>query len=1108
MDRLCNLRMLFLPVFMFWTACTTVKLGPTGKVNVSKDDLGMMTTFRKLREPSIDRPYFEIALGKARQVKRVTSSEYRFKTAPTEGFKIINGLSGLSGLIMALAALDYPEEGSDEDVKIRDQKLFWSGVGLFGFGMITWLATNDNKGRTYTKFVETTDVYFDFNGFQPLSGKPVLIESDEPHKKWRVLTDEVGVFKISASEVLPEMSTVQEVRLTVKAQDGVRTDVSFSSSFLRRYTEYLKNLKPAGLITQVAFDDSDSWAANQIIDGAENAALVVTVQNRGEGRGLEVRLGLDCDNSAVAIQEQVYLGTIEPGQTIKKRIPLQADMDIDDGLATFTVYTKEQRGYDARPVKLRVRTRRLEKPALAFTTFKINDGTTGMASGNNNGVAESAETLEISAFVRNSGPGPARNAHLQVTTSSAAIQIRKGEDDLQTVAPGETRQGKTVIHIPRTFAENEIRLQFSARDMLGASVVDKEYRLPVKVRAPILAFDYAIFTSEGVQVNQVSNGEEYQLEITPRNDGTLNANNVEIVVSAPSGVRLREGSHHVALIASGASASHLLFPFSLPRTFNTDRFSFEIRMTQSEFSPVHRTVTVPFLLRKPQLTAQTRFLSATGKNTILQGDYGELNLVVQNNGNLSAEGVVATLEISDAGIDLLEPRYNFGRIPPGATVPHKFKFYVKNSARTGSYVSTLRISQADGFPGFQKTLTFNVEEVGAVVVEVTGEEDVENRSGYPSIPGGAFNQPPRVKVKALGVNEMNQTFEPYVKIQIGISDDKPILGLEPEILVNNKRQTKEMLLRGITKQERQQASGDNELTLVRQIPLSEGLNEIKVSFLDSDNLSDTDRIRVEYRTSRANVYALVVGVSEYASADVEPLKYAHKDAQRFANFLQSPAGGNVPRANIRILTNREATRSNILNSLKDVLGKALENDVVYLYMAMHAVPDRSGYPLFFLTYDSDPNDLLSTGIEQALLQGQLQNRIRSNKVVWIADACHTGTIGSDTIATRASRANLTNRLLREMAKARNGLALFMAASANQTSQEGDRWGGGVFTYYLLKGLQGEADQNQDGFVSLNELARFIRRAVVEATNGAQHPQVYGNYDGGLTVGMVKEAAAK
>lgn len=54
-------------------------------------------------------------------------------------------------------------------------------------------------------------------------------------------------------------------------------------------------------------------------------------------------------------------------------------------------------------------------------------------------------------------------------------------------------------------------------------------------------------------------------------------------------------------------------------------------------------------------------------------------------------------------------------------------------------------------------------------------------------------------------------------------------------------------------------------------------------------------------------YAVVVGISDYQSSDIPDLQFAHHDARAFADWLQSPAGGQVPEANIQLLTEKGAT---------------------------------------------------------------------------------------------------------------------------------------------------------------------------------------------------------
>ena len=93
------------------------------------------------------------------------------------------------------------------------------------------------------------------------------------------------------------------------------------------------------------------------------------------------------------------------------------------------------------------------------------------------------------------------------------------------------------------------------------------------------------------------------------------------------------------------------------------------------------------------------------------------------------------------------------------------------------------------------------------------------------------------------------------------------------------------------------------------------------------------------------------------------------------------------------------------------------------------------------------------------------------------------------------------RFLTRVAEAKDGIAVLSASSANEFSQEGERWGGGhgVFTYYLLRGLKGEAD----GIVTIREVYDYLYRKVAEDTAGGQHPELKGNFDNNLPLGIVR-----
>jgi hypothetical protein len=65
----------------------------------------------------------------------------------------------------------------------------------------------------------------------------------------------------------------------------------------------------------------------------------------------------------------------------------------------------------------------------------------------------------------------------------------------------------------------------------------------------------------------------------------------------------------------------------------------------------------------------------------------------------------------------------------------------------------------------------------------------------------------------------------------------------------------------------------------------------------------------------------------------------------------------------------------------------------------------------------------------------------------------------------------------------------------------------VFTYFLLKGLKGEADKNHDGVVTAGELFAYLQKVVPEATNGKQNPRAMQGLASGLPVSTLKRTQA-
>jgi len=129
-------------------------------------------------------------------------------------------------------------------------------------------------------------------------------------------------------------------------------------------------------------------------------------------------------------------------------------------------------------------------------------------------------------------------------------------------------------------------------------------------------------------------------------------------------------------------------------------------------------------------------------------------------------------------------------------------------------------------------------------------------------------------------------------------------------------------------------------------------------------------------------------------------------------------------------------------------------------------------------------------------------RISAERLIFIADTCYSGASGGRTMVTSKTRANLSDKFYERIAKGK-GRVIISSCSANEISKEDDSLQHGIFSYYMLEGLKGSADQDGDGIITVSELFSYISRTVPEASAQDQHPVKKGETEGELVIGRVK-----
>ena len=192
------------------------------------------------------------------------------------------------------------------------------------------------------------------------------------------------------------------------------------------------------------------------------------------------------------------------------------------------------------------------------------------------------------------------------------------------------------------------------------------------------------------------------------------------------------------------------------------------------------------------------------------------------------------------------------------------------------------------------------------------------------------------------------------------------------------------------------------------------------------------------------------------------------------------------------------------------LRKAKQEDFVVFYFSGHgsSEPGAASDILYLLTHDADPEMLPATAFGFHDIQRALEYYIASERVLIIADACHSGGITQPSMVAMKdvdAENELVYRFLQELGRSSPGRAVFTASESNEKSREGEEWGGGhgAFTYYLLEAMRGKADVDRNGIVTLGETIDFTRSKVQEATGGMQHPDSGGKFDRGMPLSVIR-----
>ncbi|MDA9744091.1 caspase family protein, partial [Candidatus Pelagibacter sp.] len=352
-----------------------------------------------------------------------------------------------------------------------------------------------------------------------------------------------------------------------------------------------------------------------------------------------------------------------------------------------------------------------------------------------------------------------------------------------------------------------------------------------------------------------------------------------------------------------------------------------------------------------------------------------------------------------------------------------------------------------------------------------------------------------------------------------IDNDAPIIEIAEAITVDSQAYTlkgkvkdKSQIYLTIDGRQVQVKKGKFELERFNIDP--DNAEEIKIVAIDKWNnraektvkvtidLQSTDVARVYEDLNPNNVraktdnnkIAIIIGIEKYENLTNLDAKYANRDAKAFKAYATRALG--IKPYNIKMLIDDKAKRGNTLEAFKIWLPKmAGKGDKdIYIFFAGHGLASENGKDLYVLPQDGNAKLLDDTAITRLELISLIK-KVNPKSVTMFFDTCYSGQTRDEEMLVASLLRPI--QIIPEEQDTPDNFTIFSASNYDQVSGGIEEAKHGMFSYYLMLGLEGNADENKDKKITNGELIAYLKDNVsLEALtqNREQDPMLAGDPD--------------
>jgi hypothetical protein len=255
-------------------------------------------------------------------------------------------------------------------------------------------------------------------------------------------------------------------------------------------------------------------------------------------------------------------------------------------------------------------------------------------------------------------------------------------------------------------------------------------------------------------------------------------------------------------------------------------------------------------------------------------------------------------------------------------------------------------------------------------------------------------------------------------------------------------------------------------------------------------------------------FGLVVGVGTYKYLPADKrLEGAAKDANDFYNLLVSPEGIAMPRTNVSLLTETQATSKAVKAAMQEVLARTQAGDTLVLFVASHGLPNAMNkfdivlhdteFPRKKVGAKGEAFEFVVTNRATALSDDDFQKFIsqltlKNVRTVMVLDTCYSGktfasvpgflSTRTRSLTVRKKEAEYTTAMpqqaMSELAQQARDLKttriVIVSASEDEESLESPSLGGGAFTQTYINQLRKILDYANAFDQTKSSVVRFAR----------------------------------